>query len=162
MSMSSFGKIVTLPTFSLTKIAMNSFIKEPKLLTTHNIVTSGSPVTTKIRHLVPEKLEIAINKFEFLLEERICRPFNGPWANPLLLVQKKTGYWKHCGDNRALNIATQTDRYPFPHLHDLTHNLHRCTIFPTHNFERAYDQIPDEPSDKPPSAHLSVCMSSPK
>ncbi|GFX64737.1 retrovirus-related Pol polyprotein from transposon 297 [Trichonephila clavipes] len=46
-----------------------------------------------------------------------------------------------------LNVVTQPDRYPIPHLHDFTHNLHGCTIFSAFDLERACHQIPVEPSD---------------
>ncbi|GFY76198.1 uncharacterized protein TNIN_173971 [Trichonephila inaurata madagascariensis] len=83
-SLSSFGKIVTIPNFSLTTIVSsgydssiakllsefkeitfnNSFIKEPKHLVTHHIVTSGPPVSAKDAGLV-----IKIAKCQFLQTE---------------------------------------------------------------------------------------------
>ncbi|GFX54010.1 hypothetical protein TNCV_1155411 [Trichonephila clavipes] len=165
-SLSSFGKIVTILNFSLTAIVSsgydssitkllsefkeitfnNSFIKESKHLVTHHIITNGPPVSTKLRRLAPNKLKLAKKEFEFMLEQGICRPSNSPWASPLHLVQKKTGL-KTLWDYRALNAVTQSDRYPIPHLHDFSHNLHGCTIFSTLDLERAYHQIPVEPSD---------------
>ncbi|GFU32532.1 hypothetical protein TNCV_4890281 [Trichonephila clavipes] len=68
-------------------------------------------------------------------------------TSPLHLLQKKTWYWRPCGNYRALKVVTQPDRYPIPHLHDFTHNLHGCTIFSTLDLERACHQIPVEPSD---------------
>ncbi|GFS49348.1 retrovirus-related Pol polyprotein from transposon 297 [Trichonephila clavipes] len=161
-SLSSFGKIVTIPNFSLTTIVSsgydssvaklysefkeitfnNSFIKKPKHLVMHLIVTNGPPVSAKVRRLAPDKLKLAKKEFEFMLEQGICRPSNSPWASPLHLVWKKTGDWNY----RALNAVTQPHRYPIPHLHDFSHNLHGCTIFSTLDLERAY-QIPVKSSE---------------
>lgn len=46
-----------------------------------------------------------------------------------------------------MNAITIPDRYPIPFLQDFTHILHGATIFSTIDLERAYNQIPIEPSD---------------
>ncbi|GIX76348.1 endonuclease [Caerostris extrusa] len=51
------------------------------------------------------------------------------WGQPSALVKKKDGTWRSCGDYRALNAITQTDRHPLPQLHDFTHQLEGGTIF---------------------------------
>ncbi|XP_066260983.1 uncharacterized protein [Euwallacea similis] len=108
---------------------LTKFIFTPSDLkhnTSHVIHTNGPHVCSKARWLPPEKLKLAKQEFQYLLEMGICRPSKSPWASPLHIVPKKTtGEWRPVGDYRRLNSATIEDKYPVPNLHDFSHFFRR-------------------------------------
>lgn len=113
----------------------------------HELHTSGPPLSSRPRHLPPERLRVARQEFEFMQRQGICRPSSSAWANPLLLVAKKDGSFRPCGDYRRLNAVTTADRYPLPHLHDFTANLAGKNTFTKLDLIRAYHQVPISSKD---------------
>lgn len=107
----------------------------------HHIETSGQPAFAKARKLQPEKLKIAQDEFNDMVDRGICRPSKSNWSSPLHLVQKPNGDWRPCGDYRMLNVKTKPDRYPIPFIGDCTHFLHDKKIFSVVDLQKAFHHI---------------------
>ena len=91
------------------------------------------PLFARARRLSPDKLAAAKKEFNKLLE--------------LELVEKPSGGWRACGDYRALNAASEDDRYPMPLLQDFTIQLEGKSIFSKVDLVWAYNQVPMNSSD---------------
>ncbi|GFS98765.1 retrovirus-related Pol polyprotein from transposon opus [Trichonephila clavipes] len=118
----------------------------------HHILTTGQPVYSKARQQAPDKLKLAKQEFQFMLDNDIIRPSKSQWASPLHLVNKKDGTLRPCGDYRRLNAQTIPDRYPIPRIEDFNHILKDKKIFSKIDLVKAYYQIPIAEEDKEKTA----------
>ena len=106
------------------------------------IPTTGRPVFTKARRLPPDKLAAAKAAFDDISRAGVVRRSKSAWSSPLHMVPKEDGTWRPCGDFRRLNDATDTDKYPVPHIQDFSAQLQGCRLFSKVDLIRGYHQIP--------------------
>ena len=118
-------------------------------------MTNGPPVHDRARRLPPEKLAIAKSIFKRMVEDGICQPSSSSWATPIHMIKEKNGDWRICGDFRRLNAITVPNRYPVPHLHDLSSMLRGKKVFSKLDLLMAYHQIPIAPDDVPKTAVIT-------
>ena len=128
-----FPEIVT-PSFT---------IKEPQHGVKHHIPTgSQNPVQSRARRLDPEKLAVAKEELQKLVDLGVCYRGKSEWSSPLLVTTKPNGGWRVCGDYRRLNGLTTDDRYPVRSLMDFTAELHGKSVFSKIDLMKGYHQIP--------------------
>ena len=134
----------------------NSVSKSPCKITHFIRTGNNNPVSFRSRPLTGEKLKIAKEEFQFLLDAGVIRRSESPWASPLHLVPKREfGKWRTCVDFRLLNTICEDDKYPIPNLNSLLMSLHGKRIFSKLDLQRAYLQIDVNPSDIPKTAVIT-------
>ena len=69
------------------------------------------------------------------------RPSSSPWAVPIVIVRKH-GKMRYCGNYRRLNALTVPDRYPVPNISDCANKLYGKKIFSRIDLVKAYFNIP--------------------
>ena len=125
---------------------------------THHIETTGPPASARARRLGPERLRVARQEFDLMLELGIIRPPPVTGRHPYTWSQRRlreTGALVEITGHRTLNSHTIPDRYPVPHIQDFTTKVAGSTIFLKIDLVRAYHQIPVEPADIPKTAVIT-------
>ena len=117
-----------------------------------SIKTKGAPVYHRPRRLSPEKSQILKNEIDKLVNMGILAAVNSPWSSPAHLVPKKDGSWRLVGDFRALNNATEPDRFQPPFLSDFTSQLAGSTYFSALDLKKGYHQLELDEESVPKTA----------
>ena len=87
-----------------------------------------------------------------MLASDVIRPSNSPWASLVVMVRKKGGSLRFCGDFRQLNTATVKDAHTLPRIDDLLDALHGARWFSTLDLKSGYWQVPIMECDKAKTA----------
>ncbi|XP_015440400.1 PREDICTED: uncharacterized protein LOC107195130 [Dufourea novaeangliae] len=99
------------------------------------------PISFRPRRLAfsdKEKLKAIIDQ---LLEEKIIRPSNFPYASPIVLVRKKDGSLRLYVDYRKLNKLTVKDNFPTPGIDDNIDELRNKKYFTKLDLRNAFHHV---------------------
>jgi cleavage and polyadenylation specificity factor subunit 1 len=122
--------------------------------TMHYIHTTGKPIYQRPYRLPPKEVDEVKEEFRNSTKLGITEPSKSPWASPLVIV-KKNGRKRFCGNYRRVNSQTVPDRYPIPFLSDSSNKLHNMNYFSKIDLVKAYFNIPIYPPHVEKTAIIS-------
>ena len=88
-------------------------------------------------------------------EMGIIEPSTSPYASPMVIVMKKNGNVRICGDFRSINQITTFDPYPVPNIEDITDDVAKGRYITTLDLTRGFYQVPLSDRGKRLSAFIS-------
>ena len=84
------------------------------------------------------KRAIVDKAIDEMLEAKIIRPSNSPWASPIVIVDKKDDTKRFCVDFRQLNKRTVLSSYPLPLIDELLCLLGKAKYFTCIDLKSGY------------------------
>ncbi len=122
-------------------------------LVQHHIdLLEGRVISVKPYRYSLVKRSIIEREVKAMLAARIIEPSNSPWSFPVVLVRKKDGGWRFCGDYRKLNAITKKDVYTLPRIDDLLDSLRERQYFTLIDLRSSFWQIEVAPEDREKTA----------
>ncbi len=127
-------------------------------LTEHSIDTGNAkPVHLPPYRTSPAKKQLIEDQIGKMLTDGIIEPATGPWAAPVVIVQKPCGEPRFCVDYRGLNQLTVKDSYPLPRVDESLDFLSRGKFLTTIDLARGYWQVSMAEDSKHKTAFVSHC-----
>jgi hypothetical protein len=119
------------------------------------LVEGAKPFKQNVRYAPKPMREEFHNALKKLLERKIIRESNSPFASPTVLIRKKTNELRICVDYRKLNEITVKDAYPIPKIDELVTDLGGAERFTTLDLAEGYYQVPIAEEDKHLTAFIT-------
>ena len=118
-------------------------------------ITPGPDIRERARPIPPRDFEDCRNHIQSLLDAKIIRPSNSPFASPIVLLRKKSGALRMVIDYRRVNARTVKDGYSIPKIEDLLLTLNGAKYFCSLDLCKAYYQVPMSENARKYSAFIT-------
>lgn len=132
---------------------LTKFLRRKKIPIECTINTGDHPPISwsrPIRNLQDKRdLEALVDD---LVERDIVEKSTSSWLNPCVLVRKKNGKLRFCGDFRKLNDLVEIDGFEIPKIQELISLLHGKKYFTCIDLKDGFFQIPIRECDKEKTA----------
>lgn len=92
-----------------------------------------------------------------MLQDGIIEPSTGPWAAPVVIVNRLGSDPRFCVDYRGVNQVTQKDSYPLLRVDESLDFLARRQFITTLDLARGYWQVAAVEESQPKTAFISHC-----
>jgi len=89
-----------------------------------------------------------------MMRQGVIEKSSGLFASNLVLVKKKDGNYRCCGDYQQLNDLTIKDAFPLPHTDDCLDALSGCCWFTSLDMLSGYHQLDVVPEDRDNTAFV--------
>ena len=110
------------------------------------------PFKEKHRRIPPHLYDEVRQHIQDMLDAKVIRPSQSPFASPVVLVRKKDGKLRFCIDYRRLNSKTIKDSYPLPRIDETLDLLSGAKYFSSLDLKAGYWQVEVAEIDKPKTA----------
>ncbi len=128
------------------------------LVTEHTIDTGDAkPVNLPPYRTSPTKNRIIEEQVEQMLQNGTTEPSTGPWAGPVVIVNKPGSDPRFCVDFRGINQVTQKDSYPLQCVDNSLDFLARGKFITKQDLARGYWQVTIAEESRPKTAFISHC-----
>ncbi|GJS00904.1 putative mitochondrial protein [Tanacetum coccineum] len=105
------------------------------------LLEGTQPVNIRLYRHPPTQKDAIEAMVKELLEARVIKASNSPFASPIMMVKKKDNTWRMCVDYRKLNKNTVKDKFPIPIIKELIDKLHGAVVFYKLDLRYGYHQI---------------------
>ncbi|KAL0205331.1 hypothetical protein P9112_000638 [Eukaryota sp. TZLM1-RC] len=112
-------------------------------------------VSKNARYLPPDKLRIANEQIDLLIEHRFAVPYDGPFSSPICLVQAPRKPPRLTGDysgSDGINAKTVPIPADLPRISDVCRFLSNATYIAALDLPKAFWQLNLHPDDQPKTA----------
>ncbi len=133
----------------------NTFQKKPGVAKgVKHVINTGTsaPVRSPVRPMNNAKRLIMEEQLNQWIAEGLVERSNGPWLSPVVIVRKKDGTFRLCGDYRKLKSVTIADQYSMPRIDEILFRLGTAKYFTTLDLYRGYLQVEMAEEDKAKTA----------
>ena len=95
----------------------------------------------RFQRILPPMIEEVRTHVKEMLEAGAICPSQSPWCNAVVLVRKKDAALHFCIDFCKLNVRTNKDSYPLPHIQEAIESLIRAEYFSCLDLKAGFWQI---------------------